>query len=56
MGTVSLERARLLILKKQMLSRPLRNGSAQTVEAVRRLCGVQYDPLPVVEQAHYLTL
>jgi uncharacterized protein YcaQ len=56
MESVSLETARQLILSKQLLAKPLMNGSSQTIEAVRRLCGVQYDPLPIVEQAHYLTL
>jgi uncharacterized protein YcaQ len=56
MNSVSLEMAKRLILKKQMLSQPVINGSKQVVEVVRKLCGVQYDPLPVVEQAHYLAL
>jgi uncharacterized protein YcaQ len=56
METVSLKEARQLIVRKQMLSKPFTNASSHTVEAVRRLCGVQYDPLPIVEQAHYLTL
>jgi hypothetical protein len=56
MESVSLEGAKQLILRKQLLAKPLRNGSSQTIEAVRRLCGLQYDPLPIVEQAHYLTL
>jgi uncharacterized protein YcaQ len=56
METLSLEAARRHILRKQLLAKPLVNGSSRTVEAVRRLCGVQYDPLPIVEQAHYLTL
>jgi uncharacterized protein YcaQ len=56
MESISLETARRLILRKQLLAKPLMNGSSQAIEAVRRLCGVQYDPLPVVEQAHYLTL
>jgi len=54
MNSVTLEMAKRLILKKQMLSQPVTNGSKQVVEVVRKLCGVQYDPLPVVEQAHYL--
>lgn len=56
MNSVTLEMAKRLILKKQLLSKPVANGSGQAVGTVRALCGVQYDPLPVVEQAHYLTL
>lgn len=56
MSSVPLEMAKRLILKKQMLSQRTTNGSKQVVQAVGKLCGVQYDPLPVVEQAHYLTL
>lgn len=57
MENVPLEVARRVILSKQMLLQPIAEHSTrEVVDVVKRLGGVQYDPLPVVEQAHYLTL
>jgi len=57
MKKIPLEAAKQFILNKQMLLQPIAGKSSwNVVETVKRLCGVQYDPLPVVEQAHYLTL
>jgi len=57
MKNVPLEVARRFIISKQMLLQSAARGSAQeVVDVVRKLGGVQYDPLPVVEKAHYLTL
>ena len=57
MEEISLETAKRLILSKQMLSQPIAEESSwAVVETVKRLGGIQYDPLPIVEQAHYLTL
>jgi uncharacterized protein YcaQ len=54
---VTLEVARRFTLSKQMLLQPVAGESIQEVaDVVKRLGGVQYDPLPVVEKAHYLTL
>ncbi len=57
MNNIQLRTARQLILDKQMLVQPISCSTIQeVVDVVKRLGGVQYDPLPVVEQAHYLTL
>lgn len=57
MENIPLEAARRFVLGKQMLLQPVKHSSTQeVVDVVKVLGGVQYDPLPVVEQAHYLTL
>jgi len=54
---VPLETARRFILGKQMLLQSSRGRfKREVIDVVRRLAGIQYDPLPVVAQAHYLTL
>ncbi|MGB9693228.1 MAG: DNA glycosylase AlkZ-like family protein, partial [Fervidobacterium sp.] len=46
-----------LVLKKQRLIPSTQGASKEDVaDIVRSLCGIQYDPLPVIAQAHYITL
>jgi uncharacterized protein YcaQ len=54
---VSLSEARFLVINKQRLTPSTQGKSKEdVVDIVRSLCGVQYDPLPVIAQAHYVTL
>ena len=55
--SVTLLEAQNLVLKKQRLVPSLRGASKEdVVDVVKDLCGIQYDPLPVIAQAHYITL
>ncbi|MCS7364082.1 MAG: winged helix DNA-binding domain-containing protein [archaeon GB-1867-035] len=55
--SISVNEARKLIVKKQRLPPSFRGkGKEEVVEVVRSIAGVQYDPLPVIMQAQYLTL
>lgn len=55
--SVTLVEAQNLVLKKQRLVPPTWGRSKEdVVNVVSNLCGVQYDPLPVIAQAHYITL
>ncbi|MEM1581852.1 MAG: winged helix DNA-binding domain-containing protein [Candidatus Bathyarchaeia archaeon] len=55
--SIPLIQAQLLVLSKQRLI-PSRQGLSKEsiVNVVSDLCGIQYDPLPVIAQAHYITL
>jgi uncharacterized protein YcaQ len=54
---VSLQTARNFVLKKQKLLPSVQGKSKEDVlDVVKSLAGIQYDPLPVVMQAHYVTL
>lgn len=55
--SIPLSTARNLVLRKQRLT-PSTQGKSKrdVVEVVKSLCGIQYDPLPVIAQAHYVTL
>jgi uncharacterized protein YcaQ len=55
--SITLSEAQNLVVRKQKLT-PLTMGRSKEdiVRVVKDLCGVQYDPLPVIAQAHYLTL
>ncbi|MEM2917535.1 MAG: winged helix DNA-binding domain-containing protein [Candidatus Bathyarchaeia archaeon] len=54
---VSLQNARNFVLRKQRLLPSLQGKCVDDVfDVVKNLAGVQYDPLPVVAQAHYVTL
>jgi uncharacterized protein YcaQ len=55
--SISLSSAQFLVLKKQRLAPSTRGRSKEDViDVVKSLCGIQYDPLPVIAQAHYVTL
>jgi len=55
--SISLSTAQFLVLKKQRLIPSTRGKSKEDViNIVDSLCGIQYDPLPVIAQAHYITL
>jgi uncharacterized protein YcaQ len=55
--SIALLEAQNLVLKKQRLTPSARGRSKEdVVNVVKDLCGVQYDPLPVITQAHYITL
>jgi hypothetical protein len=57
MKSIFLLEAQNLILRKQRLTPSTQGTSkADVVNITRGLCGIQYDPLPVIAQAHYLTL
>ena len=46
-----------MVLKKQRLTLSTQVRSQEDiVNVVKDLCGIQYDPLPVIAQAHYITL
>jgi len=55
--SITLSEAQDLVLRKQRLT-PLTRGRSKeaVVSVVKDLCGIQYDPLPVIAQAHYITL
>lgn len=54
---IPLSAARFLVLKKQRLTPSTQGKSKEdVVNIVKSLCGIQYDPLPVIAQAHYITL
>ena len=55
--SIPLSTARNLVLRKQRLV-PSTQGKSKKdiVDVVKSLCGIQYDPLPVIAQAHYVTL
>jgi len=55
--SIPLSAARFLVLKKQRLTPSTQGKSKEdVVNIVKSLCGIQYDPLPVIAQAHYITL
>jgi len=55
--SISLSAAQYLVLKKQRLIPSTQGRSKEdVVRVVKSLCGMQYDPLPVIAQAHYVTL
>jgi uncharacterized protein YcaQ len=55
--SISLSTARNLVLRKQRLAPSTQGKSKEDmVDVVKSLCGIQYDPLPVIAQAHYVTL
>jgi uncharacterized protein YcaQ len=55
--SITLSEARNLVVRKQRLTPSTRGRSKDDiVRVVENLCGVQYDPLPVIAQAHYITL
>jgi uncharacterized protein YcaQ len=55
--SISPSEAQNLILIKQRLIPSTKGGSKEdVVNVVNNLCGLQYDPLPVIAQAHYITL
>jgi uncharacterized protein YcaQ len=55
--SLTLVEAQNLVLKKQRLTPSARGRSREdVVNVIKGLCGVQYDPLPVIAQAHYVTL
>jgi uncharacterized protein YcaQ len=54
---ISLLTARNLVLRKQRLAPSTKGKSKEdVVDVVKSLCGIQYDPLPVIAQAHYVAL
>lgn len=55
--SIPLSTARNLVLRKQRLV-PSAQGKSKKgiVDVVKSLCGIQYDPLPVIAQAQYVTL
>lgn len=55
--SIPLSAAQSLVLEKQRLIPSTQGKSKESVvKIVKSLCGVQYDPLPVIAQAHYITL
>ena len=55
--SIPLSTARNLVLRKQRLAPSTQGKSKEDmVGVVKSLCGIQYDPLPVIAQAHYVTL
>jgi len=55
--SIPLSSAQFLVLKKQRLVPSTQGKSKESiVSIVKSLCGIQYDPLPVIAQAHYITL
>jgi len=55
--SMPLSKARNLVLKKQRLTPSTKGKSkADVVEVIKGLCGIQYDPLPVIAQAQYITM
>jgi len=55
--SISLPEAQFLVLRRQRLVPSTQGRSKEdVVDVVKSLCGVQYDPLPVIAQAHYITL
>jgi len=55
--SIPLSAAQFLVLKKQRLTPSTQGKSKEDiVNIVKSLCGIQYDPLPVTAQAHYITL
>lgn len=55
--SISLSSAQYLVLKKQRLIPSTQGKSKEdVVSVVKSLCGIQYDPLPVIAHAHYITL
>jgi len=51
------ESVRRLVVHKQMLAPSMQGCSkGDVVNIVSKIGGIQYDPLPIVAQAHYLTL
>jgi uncharacterized protein YcaQ len=55
--SVPLSTARNLVLRKQRLTPSTRGKSKEdVVDVIKGLCGIQYDPLPVIAQAQYITL
>jgi uncharacterized protein YcaQ len=55
--SIALPEAQNLVLKKQRLTLSTRGESKEDIiNVIKDLCGIQYDPLPVIAQAHYITL
>jgi uncharacterized protein YcaQ len=55
--SMPLSTARNLVLRKQRLTPSTRGKSKEdVVDIIKGLCGIQYDPLPVIAQAQYITL
>ena len=55
--SITLSEAQDLVVRKQRLTPSTKGRSKEdVVRVVEDLCGVQYDPLPVIAQAHYITL
>jgi len=55
--SIPLSTAQFLVLKKQRLIPSTQGKSKEDiVNIAKSLCGIQYDPLPVIAQAQYVTL
>jgi len=55
--SISLLAAKRLVLRKQRLLPSTQGKSKEdVVNIAKSLCGIQYDPLPVIAQAQYMTL
>ncbi len=55
--SIDLSTVRHLVLRKQRLVPSTQGRSKEdVVKVIKQVCGVQYDPLPVIAQAHYVTL
>lgn len=55
--SIHLSTAQDLVLRKQRLTPSTQGMSKEdVVDIVKSLCGIQYDPLPVIAQAQYVTL
>jgi len=55
--SITLSAAQSLVLRKQRLIPSTQGKSKEDiVDIVKSLCGIQYDPLSVIAQAHYITL
>jgi len=55
--SIPLSTAQLLVLKKQrLIPSTIGKSKEDVVKVVKDLCGIQYDPLPVIAQAQYITL
>lgn len=55
--SIPLSVAQFLVLKKERLIPSTQGKSKEdVVNVVKSLCGIQYDPLPVIAQAQYITL
>ena len=56
-GSIPLPIAQSLVLRKQRLIPSTQGRSKEDiVDIIKGLCGIQYDPLPVIAQAQYITL
>jgi len=55
--SIPLSAAQFLVLKKQrLIPSTIGKSKEDVVNVVKDLCGIQYDPLPVIAQAQYITL